>query len=90
MVSWGTAFKKGFVVWLWSIVWLIVSGIVAIIISGGSLYVLLTAPTEAQFWAGFAGIALGIFIGMLLYTVLLFATVVKIAIEGAIEEAKKP
>jgi len=90
MVSWGTAFKKGFVIWLWSIVWLIVSSIIAIAISGGSLFVFLTNPTETTFWASIAGIGIGIFIGMLLYTVLLFATVVKISIEGAIEEAKKP
>lgn len=39
MVSWGFAFKKGFIIWLWSIIWSIV-GIFALIVAITGLYVM--------------------------------------------------
>lgn len=90
MVSWGFAFKKGFIIWLWSIVWFILAGIISIVISGGSLFVFFTNPSETSLWASIAGMGIGIFVGMLIYTVFLFATVVKITMESTLEEAKKP
>jgi hypothetical protein len=62
MVSWGYAFKRGAVMWLWSIVWDIVGGIVALVISGGSLLAYLSNPS-----AGLAaGAVLGIFAGVVI------------------------
>src|SRR2546430_11726703 len=35
MVGWGFAFGSGFVILLWSIVWPIIAGIIAVLITGG-------------------------------------------------------
>jgi len=93
MVSWTYAFKRGFIIWLWSIVWGIVGGIVALVLSGGSLLVLITNPsayTNAGSWvAAFVGMFLGILIGALIATIGNYAAIVKIVLES-VEETKSP
>lgn len=93
MVSWSFAFKKGFVIWLWSIVWGIIGGIIGAIISGGSLFTIAFNPsawTDPGAMAGaFIGMMAGVFIGALIASIGMFASVVKIVVESAVEESKK-
>lgn len=86
MVSWGFAFKKGAIIWLWSIVWSILGGIIAIAISGGSLFVFFTNPTTTTLAASMLGILGGILIGSLVTTIFMYATIVKITMESTLEE----
>lgn len=90
MVSWGYAFKRGAIIWLWSILWGIVGGIIALIISGGSLLAVVSNPSDSTTWAGaMAGVFAGVIIGALIASIGGFATIVKIVLESA-DEAKKP
>jgi hypothetical protein len=92
MVSWGFAFRKGLVIWLWSILWGIVGGIIGAFISGGSLFTFALDPMAYQDPSAMAGMFLGmmagVFIGALIAAIGMFASVVKIVVE-ATEEAKR-
>ena len=44
MVGWGFAFGRGIIIFLWSIVWAIVAGIVAVLITGGTLAGVISNP----------------------------------------------
>lgn len=89
MVSWGFAFKKGAIIFLWSIVWTIIYlvflGIAGIV--GFSLILFLEDPIQklATVIGGFTIVV----IGTIIYTILMLATIVKISAESALEEAKK-
>lgn len=82
MVSWGYAFKRGAVIWLWTILWGIIGGIVALVISGGSLFAYLSDPS-----AGLAaGAVLGVFAGVLIRALIAliggYAAIVKIVLDS--------
>lgn len=89
LVSWGFAFKKGFVVWLWGIVWGIVGGIIAIAISGGAILGALAAGTAEAFWAAFAGIMAGTILGVLVASIGMEASRVKVILESSLEAREK-
>lgn len=88
MVSWGYAFKRGLVIWLWTIVWGIVGGVIALAISGGSLLALITNPTGSVAAGAIAGMFAGVFVGVLISSIGNYATMVKIILES--EERQKP
>ena len=95
MVGWGFAFGRGFVVLLWSIVWAIVAGIVGVLVIGGSLSSLASNPTAVTsnptgFIAGFlAASFLGIFLIIFIAVIGLYATIVKVAVDGALSQLEK-
>jgi hypothetical protein len=95
MVGWGFAFGRGFVVLLWSIVWAIVAGIVGVLIIGGSLSSLVSNPTAVTsnptgFITGFlAASFLGIFLIIFISVIGLYATIVKVAVDGALSQLEK-
>ena len=88
MVGWGFAFGRGFVILLWSIVWAIVGGIIAVVISGGTLAALASNPTAiASNPASILGsFFLGFFLAFLIAIVGLYASIVKVAVDGAIKQ----
>lgn len=97
MVSWQYAFSKGVVMWLWSLVWGIIGGVVALIISGGSILALMPnitynstgyAPGAISMMA-LGPIMAGVFIGTLIASIGGYATVVKIVLESA-QELESP
>jgi hypothetical protein len=91
MVSWGYAFKRGLIIWLWTILWGIVGGIIALIISGGSLIAVVSNPSDSSTWTGaMAGVFAGGIIGSLIAAIGGFATIVKIVLESADETRKPP
>jgi len=96
MVSWGFAFKKGFIIFLWSIVWIIVGSIIGSIIGGAALLGTLmtemakTEPNFGNIMAGFGLAMVGFAIGGIISTILVYATILKITMESTLEEAKKP
>ena len=95
MVGWGFAFGRGFVVLLWSIVWAIVAGIVGVLVIGGSLSSLVSNPTAVTsnpsgFITGFlAASFLGIFLIIFIAVIGLYATIVKVAVDGALSQLEK-
>jgi hypothetical protein len=95
MVGWGFAFGRGFVVLLWSIVWAIVAGIIGVLVIGGSLSSLVSNPTAvtsnpAGFITGFlAASFLGIFLIIFIAVIGLYATIVKVAVDGALSQLEK-
>ena len=95
MVGWGFAFGRGFVVLLWSIVWAIVAGIVGVVVIGGSLSSLVSNPTAVTsnptgFITGFlAASFLGIFLIIFIAVIGLYATIVKVAVDGALSQLEK-
>ena len=86
MVSWTFAFKRGLVIWLWTIVWGIIGAVIAIAISGGSILALIANPTGGVAAGAVAGIFAGVFIGALISSIGNYATLVKIILES--EEKK--
>jgi len=101
MVSWGFAFRKGFTILLWSILWCIVGTVIAAIISGGAIVTIMTnwstyvSPTTGaldfnKLGGPLAMLTVGYFIAMIITAVLILATILKITMETTLEEAKKP
>ncbi len=92
MTSWGFAFRKGLIIWLWSILWGIIGAIIGAIISGGSLMTMFMDPTALLSPTAMAGAMLGmlagIFIGSLIALIGMYAAMVKIITE-AVEELKR-
>jgi len=91
MVGWGFAFGRGIVIFLWSIVWAIVAGIIAILITGGTLAGVISDPgAVASNPTGFlAAFFLGIFLGVLIATIGLYASIVKVTVDGAISQLER-
>src|SRR5438046_9405345 len=92
MVGWGFAFGRGITIFLWSIVWAIVAGIVAVLITGGTLAGVISNPAAvasnpAAFLAAFF---VGIFLSILIATVGLYDSIVKVTVEGAISTLERP
>ena len=65
MVSWGFAFKKGLIIFLWGILWAIVGGVIGLVISGGSLFAAMPALMSGDTTA-IGGAMVGIFAGMII------------------------
>src|SRR5690349_3456121 len=95
MVGWCFAFGRGFVVLLWSIVWAVVAGIIGALIIGGSLTSLISNPTAVAsnptgVVTGFlAASFLGIFLIIFIAVIGLYATIVKVAVDGALSQLEK-
>ena len=88
MVGWGFAFGRGVIVFLWSIVWAIVGGIIAVIVSGGTLAAIISNPSAAASnpLALIGSFFLGIFLAVFISIVGLYATIVKVAVDGALKQ----
>src|SRR6184192_4322383 len=88
MVGWGFAFGRGITIFLWGIVWAIVAGIIAVLITGGTLAGVISDPAAvASNPTGFlAAFFLGIFLGVLIATIGLYASIVKVTVDGAISQ----
>src|SRR2546428_10008537 len=71
MVGWGFAFGRGVVILLWTIVWAIVAGIIAVLITGGTLAAVIRDPTAvASNPIGIlAAFSLGIFLAVFIATI---------------------
>jgi hypothetical protein len=91
MVGWGFAFGRGFVILLWSIVWAIVAGIIAILVTGGTLTSIISNPTSfaSNPTAYLGGFFLGIFLGVFIAVLGLYASIVKVTVDGAISQLEK-
>jgi hypothetical protein len=91
MVGWGFAFGRGFVILLWSIVWAIVAGIVAVLITGSTLTGIISNPTgfASNPTAYLGGFLLGIFLSVFIAVVGLYASIVKVTVDGAISQMEK-
>ena len=91
MVGWGFAFGRGFVILLWSIVWGIVAGIIAILVTGGTFSSIASNPTGfASNPAAYLGsFFLGIFLSVFIAVVGLYASIVKVTVDGAISQLEK-
>ncbi len=87
MVSWGFAFRRGIVIWLWTILWGIIGAVIAIAISGGSVFALILNPTGGVAAGAVVGIFVGIFVGALISSIGNYATLVKVILES--EEERK-
>jgi len=95
MTTWGFSFKKGLVIFLWSIVWWIVGGIIAGIICGmavlGAWGALAEAATVEEAMTTVMGALVlmiaGFLIGGIISIIGVFATIVKIVTE-AVQQAK--
>src|SRR5256884_2802617 len=91
MVGLGFAFGRGIVIFLWSVVWAIVAGIVAVLITGGTLAGVVSNPAAvasnpAAFLAAFF---VGIFLSVLIATIGLYASIVKVSVDGAIPQLER-
>jgi hypothetical protein len=91
MVGWGFAFGRGVVILLWSIVWAIVAGIIAILITGGTLTSIVSNPTSfASNPTAYLGtFFLGIFLSVFIAVIGLYATIVKVTVDGAISQLER-
>src|SRR5438093_6134873 len=84
MVGWGFAFGRGIVIFLWSIVWAIVAGIIAVLITGGTLAGVISDPgAVASNPTGFlAAFFLGIFLSVLFVTIVLYVIIGEVVVEA--------
>ncbi len=89
MVSWGFAFKKGFIIFLWTILWGFLGGIIAIAVSGGALIAAIAAGTYEAVLGAFAGILGGTILGMLIASIGTYASIVKVVMESTLEASEK-
>ena len=91
MVGWGFAFGRGFVILLWSIVWAIVAGIIAILVTGGTLTSIVSNPTSfASNPTAYLGtFFLGIFLSVFIAVIGLYASIVKVTVDGAISQLER-
>jgi hypothetical protein len=87
------AFKRGAIVWLWSLLWGVVGTVIALAMSGGSIVALILNPPSAtstwSFGAAFVGMFAGILVGSLVAAIGNYATIVKITLES-VEQTQKP
>lgn len=101
MVRWSFAFKKGFILWLWCILWVIVGVLVFAIISIGSLsplvHLILNPTPEALTLEALVstlpqliiGIVAGIIAGSFIAVIGMFASVVKVVSDAVEEQMRK-
>lgn len=101
MVSWGFAFKKGFILWLWCILWVIVGSLIFGVIGVGSLLPLVDVilnPTPEKLapeaLAGamlptIIGVIVGIFICSFIALIGVFASIVKVVTDAVEEQPLK-
>ncbi len=82
MVSWGYAFKRGAIIWLWTILWGIIGGIIALAISGGSILAYLSNPSAGLASSAVLGVFLGVVIGSLIALIGGYAAIVKIILDS--------
>jgi hypothetical protein len=90
MVSWGFAFKKGAVIFAWSILWTIVFGVFLVIAGVVGLFGIWGATDLMAALGGVIGGIIIAIVGAIIYQILLYATILKITMESTLEEAKKP
>lgn len=92
MVNWGTAFRKGFAIWLWSILWNIVGFIIVIIVTGGALISIISNPNAfaSNPAATLVPLIGGFLISSIFTSVAVNATIVKIAVEASQQQMPAP
>lgn len=101
MVGWGFAFKKGVILWLWCILWVIVGTLVFVIISVGSsslLIPLILNPTPESLTPEallntmpqvIIGIVAGILASSFIAVIGMFASIVKVVGDAVGEQMRK-
>jgi hypothetical protein len=82
MVSWAYAFRRGLIIWLWTIIWGIIGGVVALVISGGSLFAYLSNPSGGLAAGAVLGMVAGAIIGVLIALIGGYAAIVKIILDS--------
>ncbi len=87
MVSWGFAFRKGLVIFLWSIVWAIIGVVISSVIAGVAVLNILSNRTAANAFASLGIIIAGFIVGYLIYSIGVYATIVKVTMEGMAQQA---
>jgi hypothetical protein len=92
MVSWGFAFKKGLIIFLWTIVWGIIGSVIGFVLGGTALFAIMTNPPAdvGGLLMAMIGIMGAFGVGSLITIILAYATIVKITMESTLEEARKP
>ncbi len=92
MVNWGFAFRKGFAIWLWSILWNIVGFIIVLVVTGGALLSVLSNPNAfaSNPAATIVTLILGFVISSIFTSVAVNATIVKIAVEASQQQMPGP
>jgi len=94
VVSWTYAFKKGAMIFLWTIVWGVVGGVVALVISGGAILSMISNPSNFTNASSAMGAFLGVFVGVLLGALIAaignYATIVKVTLESVEERSRQP
>src|SRR6266568_1120672 len=83
MVSWGVAFGKGLRIFLWSIAWGVVGGLVALAITWGILTNPSSIATNPE--AFILVLFLAIVVSTLVASIGIFASIFKVTVEGTIE-----
>ena len=88
MVGWGFAFKKGFVIFVWAIVWGLIGGVIALAIVGGTLFGVLSNPSSvvSNIGAVIAALILASILSALVASIGVFASIVKVTVEGAVQQ----
>lgn len=97
MVSWGTSFYKGSVIFLWCIAWAIIGGVIALTLGLGSLWVNLSQPDFWQallrnpqhLWTVLTESLVGFLIGGVIAFIGQFASFFKVTVDGATGEVNK-
>src|SRR2546422_11686425 len=91
MVGWGFAFGRGVVILLWTIVWAIVAGIIAVLITGGTLAAVIRDPTAvASNPIGIlAAFSLGIFLAVFIATIGVYTSILKLTGDGSLSQMEK-
>lgn len=98
MVGWGTAFKKGFKLWLLCDLWIGVGALIAAIISGGSMLAFMNLmQNPPQTYGAFIGSILpliigviaGVIIGSLIAVIGVFASIIKVVTDAVEEQTLK-
>jgi hypothetical protein len=92
VVSWTYAFVKGATIFLWTIVWGVVGGVVALVISGGAILSMISNPgiftSPSGIMGAFAGVFVGVLVGSLIAVIGNYATIVKVTLESVEQRSR--
>jgi len=85
-MKWSDALGWGVYIAAYILIWQFVSGLIAYAVSGGAILDLLQPTDPAKLVQDFRAIALGLYIGELVASVGIFATLVKVIAEATTQE----
>jgi len=97
LVSWSSAFKKGVIMWLWSIVWVIIGLVIGLVVAigitiQGNYRVTLDEAIMNPVTIGrehIVPVLIGSVIAIVIIALGLWTALIKVVTESAVEELKK-